>query len=87
MNTNTKTIVALVAVLAITAVLVTSVLVGDAEARKCKRHSGGGGGGGDRSQSISQAAVSGNGGQSQNIASLQNGHDNASVNIGVQNRD
>jgi hypothetical protein len=86
MNTNTKTIVALAAVVAISAVLVGSVLAQDAMACRHSRHNGGGSGGSSH-QTVAQGAVSGNGGQSQNIASLQNGHDNASVNIGVQNRD
>jgi hypothetical protein len=82
MNTNTKTIVALAAVVAISAILVGSVIAEDAMARRC-RHNGGG----DRSQSISQAAVSGNGGQSQNIANQQQGNGNSAAIVGIQNRD
>ena len=81
MNTNTKTIVALAAVVAISAILVGSVIAEDAMARRC-RHNGG-----DRSQSISQAAVSGNGGQSQNIANQQQGNGNSAAIVGIQNRD
>ncbi len=84
MNTNTKTIVALAAVVAISAILVGSVLAEDAMAKRCHYRSHNGG---DRSQSISQAAVSGNGGQSQNIANQQQGNGNSAAVIGIQNRD
>ncbi len=84
MNTNTKTIVAFAAVVAISAILVGSVLAEDAMAKRCHYRSHNGGG--DRSQSISQAAVSGNGGQSQNIANQQQGNGNSAAVVGIQNR-
>jgi hypothetical protein len=86
MNTNTKTIVALAAVVAISAILVGSVLANDAMAKRC-HYRGHNNGGGDRSQSISQAAVSGNGGQSQNVANQQQGNGNSAAVVGIQNRD
>ena len=86
MNTNTKTIVALAAVVAISAILVASAITEDAMAKRCRRHSGGGGGGGggDTHQTSAQANV-GCSGQCQNVNSQNSGHDIASNTIGQQN--
>jgi hypothetical protein len=80
---NAKTTVALVAIVAISAILVASVLTEDANARRCRRHSGGN----DNSvhQTSAQACVQGNNaGNCQNLNSQNAGHDIASNTIGVQ---
>jgi hypothetical protein len=78
MNTNTKTIVALTAIVAISAILVASALTSDAMARRC--HSS------HNSQSLAQGAVASNGGQAQNVATQQQGNSNSAVTIGTQSR-
>lgn len=78
---NAKTTIALVAVVAISTILVASVLTEDANARRCRRN------GGDSSthQTSAQACVQGNSaGNCQNINSQNSGHDIASNTIGVQ---
>jgi hypothetical protein len=76
---NTKTTVALVAVVAISAILVASILADDANARRC-RHSGG-----SVHQTSAQACVQGSNSRNcQNINSQNAGNDIASNTIGVQ---
>jgi len=84
MNTNTKTIVAFAAVVAISAILVGSVLAEDAMAKRCHYRSHNGG---DRSvhQAIAQSAISNGNGDAQNTASQIAGNDNAVVVTGNQN--
>jgi hypothetical protein len=78
---NVKTTVALVAVVAISAVLVASILTDDANARRCRSR------GNDNSvhQTSAQACVQGSG-NCQNLNSQNAGNDIASNTIGVQTR-
>jgi hypothetical protein len=82
---NTKSTVAILAIVAISAILVGSVLADDALAKKCKRYRGGGGGGNDNSvhQTSAQACVNQNA-RCQNVNSQNAGHDIASNTIGNQ---
>jgi hypothetical protein len=80
---NTKSTMAILAIVAISAVLIGSVLAEDAMAKKCRR--GGGGGGNDNSvhQTSAQACVNQNA-RCQNVNSQNSGHDIASNTIGNQ---
>jgi hypothetical protein len=83
---NTKSTVAIVAIVAISAILVGSVLADDAMAKKCKRYRGNGGGGGNDNsvhQTSAQACVN-DGARCQNVNSQNAGHDIASNTIGNQ---
>jgi hypothetical protein len=71
MNTQ---ILAIIAITAVVGLVFAATLVQTVDAR---RHN---------SQSATQVAVSGNGGQSQNVASQQNGDRNSAVVVGIQNR-
>jgi hypothetical protein len=79
---NTKSTVAVLAIVAISAILIGSVLADDAMAKKCRR---GGGGGNDNSvhQTSAQACVNQNA-RCQNVNSQNSGHDIASNTIGNQ---
>jgi hypothetical protein len=82
---NAKSTVAILAIVAISAILVGSVLADDAMARKCRHRNGGGGGGNDNSvhQTSAQACVNQNA-RCQNVNSQNAGHDIASNTIGNQ---
>jgi hypothetical protein len=77
---NTKSTVAILAIVAISAILIGSVLADDAMAKKCRRH-----GGNDNSvhQTSAQACVNQNA-RCQNVNSQNAGHDIASNTIGNQ---
>jgi hypothetical protein len=79
---NTKSTVAILAIVAISAILIGSVLADDAMAKKCRRH---GGGGNDNSvhQTSAQACVNQNA-RCQNVNSQNAGNDIASNTIGNQ---
>jgi hypothetical protein len=81
---NTKSTVAILAIVAISAILVGSVLADDAMAKKCKRYRGNGGGN-DNSvhQTSAQACVNQNA-RCQNVNSQNAGNDIASNTIGNQ---
>jgi hypothetical protein len=78
---NTKSTVAILAKLAISAILIGSVLADDAMARRCRHGSGGN----DNSvhQTSAQACVNQNA-RCQNVNSQNSGHDIASNTIGNQ---
>jgi hypothetical protein len=79
---NTKSTVAILAIVAISAILVGSVLAEDAMARRCGRH---GGGGNDNSvhQNSAQLCVNQNA-RCQNVNSQNAGNDISSVTAGIQ---
>jgi hypothetical protein len=78
---NTKSTVAILAIVAISAILIGSVLTEDAMAKRCRRHSGGN----DNSvhQTSAQACVNQNA-RCQNVNSQNAGNDIASNTIGNQ---
>jgi hypothetical protein len=79
MNTYTKTIVAIAAVVAISAILVASTLASDAMACRHRGHSS------HNSQSLAQGAVAtGSNAKAQNVATQQLGDSNSAVTIGTQ---
>jgi hypothetical protein len=82
---NTKSTVAILAIVAISAILVGSVFAEDALAKKCRRSGGGGGGGNDNSvhQTSAQACINQNA-PCQNVNSQNAGSDIASNTFGIQ---
>ena len=85
LDMNTKSTMAILAIVAISAVLIGSVLAEDAMAKKCRYRGNGGGGGNDNSvhQTSAQACVNQNA-RCQNVNSQNAGHDIASNTIGNQ---
>jgi hypothetical protein len=71
MNTQ---ILAIIAITAVVGLVFAATIVQTVDAR---RHS----------QSATQVAVSGNGGQSQNVASQQQGSHNSAIVVAIQDRD
>jgi hypothetical protein len=74
MNTQ---ILAIIAITAVVGLVFAATMV---QAVDAHRHR-------SQSQSISQSATSGNGGQSQNVASQQQGSHNSAIVVGIQDRD
>jgi hypothetical protein len=80
---NTKSTVAIIAIVAISTILVGSVSAEDALAKKCRRSSGGGGNDNSVHQTSAQACINQNA-PCQNVNSQNAGSDIASKKLGIQ---
>ena len=80
---NSKSTVAILAIVAISAILVGSVLAEDALAKKCRRSGGGGGNDNSVHQTSAQACINQNA-PCQNVNSQNAGSDVASNTFGIQ---
>ena len=83
LDMNTKSTVAILAIVAISAVLIGSVLAEDAMAKKCYRRGNGGGNDNSVHQTSAQACVNQNA-RCQNLLGQIQGHDNAGTVVGNQ---